>query len=1335
MYGEHWEYYVKDADRAPVTRKPVCEITFLDPAQGSGHFHLEAFDLFYAMYEEEAARQGSSVTPREIAAAILNHNLFGIDIDGRSVQIATAALWMKAKERAQDLAAADLITFHDHLVATNIRLPKERNHLELFLQKHPEDAPLRPALELVFKGLEHADELGALLQIEELVDALLRRLKEEGDKNKGTSVQTGLFEPTLVQATLPVSVEDYDKWKRDALDRLQTHFEAEAQAADAVQAFFSESAGKGLSFFILLSRRYDVVVANPPYMGSKNLGEDVKKYIEVYFKAGKRDLYAAFVLQCIKLAAVGGSVAMVTMNKWLHARAYSPLRCGRELSATGSEKGERASLNILFSNRLRSLVDLGSRAFDPENKFHDGVQVALFVLGKAPPEEDSAVAIVDCTAPRDPEGKNRALKSHLAAEAVARTLQSRFINLPGSPLCYKLSDELLGKISQATRLGLLARIRQGICTTHDPRFVRMFWETALGTRWKVFAKGGGHKRWDGLRHFAVDWDYDGRRIKEFITDTPHAIHWSGRMPESDYYFKEGWCFSRIAFGSLGVRKFRKTDLFGHTNPVILFNSEIAHDEVMADVGLLNSSLTTFLLRAITQSNDFHEGYLRRLPWPRLEPKLVPFASEVAKAILECAAELTSAHFTEVTFGSLAPHAGSFVDSARHRLLFTLAKEFVVCAGEAVFQRLAYRQWALSASDIELVERSMGAVEVPPHSDSLPPESSFLNRIADLQLGQVAPGNSAQSGERESLAKDYIQGVHETEPTVADEDSFSDEAEDDDKDSTTLPMPPFGDVDAFSRFAGINFAESYLTLRSAISAGALGDSRLTAEACNLVTGIALRLLGHRWPKQIEANEALPTWVDLSGIIPLTSGGGEAPLVERVRQRLAAEFTNGNLAALEREFEQIVGLKLEHWLASSFFERHITQFKRRPIVWQIESQVRIRASGTRRRGVRPSPRFSCVLYYHKLDVGLLPKLRTHYAGVLRSGYETQLRTLERLPNASAEQQGRKLQLEEWVEELKAFDHTLERVSTDSFGPEPLRPTLRQYAINDTLLNLTAYWLRKLNDVVIAGPLASWEEAGDETALHEELPAWVREAFQHLDYFCAVVGPKPPKQDTFVSDPTTKELAPLVCAEPAATVSRVLSLACDRWWEKFDRIVLVPLKLELKQAREEQKRVKEELNLDEVRHDYARHTQLADRRDELKERIQELSDSLDAKNSLAENLRSDIEGWNCPDAATWESWLVTQPLFDTVASMDGERPAPQTIADFIAQESAYAPDINDGVRVNIAPLQKAGLLHADVLDPKDVDKAIADRAEWRADERRWVREGKLPQPGWWETRNSTT
>ncbi len=78
-------------------------------------------------------------------------------------------------------------------------------------------------------------------------------------------------------------------------------------------------------------------------------------------------------------------------------------------------------------------------------------------------------------------------------------------------------------------------------------------------------------------------------------------------------------------------------------------------------------------------------------------------------------------------------------------------------------------------------------------------------------------------------------------------------------------------------------------------------------------------------------------------------------------------------------------------------------------------------------------------------------------------------------------------------------------------------------------------------------------------------------------------------------------------------------------------------------------------------------------------------------------------------------------------GERDA------FLAQEKHYDPDINDGVRVNVAPLQKTDLLAADLLASKDIDKATSDRAEWRADERRWCRDGKLPHPGWWRHSDS--
>ena len=134
-------------------------------------------------------------------------------------------------------------------------------------------------------------------------------------------------------------------------------------------------------------------------------------------------------------------------------------------------------------------------------------------------------------------------------------------------------------------------------------------------------------------------------------------------------------------------------------------------------------------------------------------------------------------------------------------------------------------------------------------------------------------------------------------------------------------------------------------------------------------------------------------------------------------------------------------------------------------------------------------------------------------------------------------------------------------------------------------------------------------------------------------------------------------------------------------------------------------------------------------LKSDIKAWQNELALKTGQGQSVRETIESWHFPEALTWGTWLAEQEMYDQLSSLNAKRPPPRTIQEFIQQESLYHPDINDGVRVNIAPLQMAGLLTADVLAGKDVGKAIADRAAWRDDERRWCREGKLPKPGWWE------
>jgi hypothetical protein len=251
---------------------------------------------------------------------------------------------------------------------------------------------------------------------------------------------------------------------------------------------------------------------------------------------------------------------------------------------------------------------------------------------------------------------------------------------------------------------------------------------------------------------------------------------------------------------------------------------------------------------------------------------------------------------------------------------------------------------------------------------------------------------------------------------------------------------------------------------------------------------------------------------------------------VQEWLDNDFGSDRRGTIEHEIEEILGRSLSVWLATDFFKNHISHFKKRPIAWQLTSSS---ANIDRRRGrgaSRAAPAFACLVYYHRLDRDLLPKLRTQYVGPLRTSLLTELGSLERLRERSADQDARRLDLEGKLDELKAFDAQLDQVIIEGFASPAL----------------------------------------DKVAVKEPLDKWT--------------------------------------------------------------------------------------------------------------------------------------------------------------SRDGSARAPETQEAFLAHECRYDPDLNDGVRVNIAPIQRAGLLSADVLASRDIDKAIADRAEWRADERRWCREKKVPRPGWW-------
>jgi hypothetical protein len=1074
---ERWEYYVRDADRAPVHLKPVREIPFLDPAVGSGHFLLEAFDLFYAMYLEE----GEITDPEAICASILQNNLFGIDIDERAVQIAEAALWMKAAERASDFQGAPT-----NLVATNIRLPKGKDHLEVFLAKYPEDRDLRPALEVIFEGLEHADELGSLLQTEEPVEKELRDLQARYEESRGKPEQTVMFAEMErpKQGKLPLGVDTYDSWRSRTLARLKAHFAAEAQAADLAQYFFNRSAGRGLALFDLLARRYDVVAANPPYLGTKKQGQTLKVFLKSHYSSAQYDLYAAFIVRARSLLNSNGLAALITRSSWLSQKWYTRLR--------------KVALD---EGWLQIVIPLGTGAF--EDFGGDVVDVALQIISLSPNTliRGRSVAHLD--------NKALGLRSVGDQGSLSPWDHSTFRSIPGNVITLEAAPGIVSIFDKLKSLRRYALVTD--CVVVVSRFLRFWWERPLThtSRWKHYSKGGSVDRWRGNELFSLDWEHDGARLKSYVL---------GRYPPSKFRLivksesvigYPGLTWTTHATGTFAVRKIGPDYVVSSKGPGIFCKREISEDAML---GLLNSHLASYLMRIISPGSEFGYKYVAELPVPILKGDLSKEIEDAASRSLSAKERILRLSLVEISCqpSELMPQAkcGGFWEYAISIETGRLASEFELLKAEGEIESLSFRAYEIDSSGVTSVYERTGLhpwLHIASGSLAIPIDSSEL----------VEAVLSAYSGDIDAEL------IIDQEPVLGLEENATDES---DQIGNEQPLAQNTHLGQVANQLSLHPEHVFRAIRRALTEGQVPSRNQQEDVRCLVDTIILHLLGHRWPKQIEAGEPVPDWADADGIIPLTETASEPTLLDRVRERTAAEFEGGDVTAIEREFEEITGKPLEQWLTTEFFKHHTRQFKKRPIAWQIQSG---------RFTARQKPAFACLVYYHKLDGAILTTIQSQYVRPLRQRYETEMRGIESIPAAarSARQDARRVELEAAIHELRDFDGTLEQVAAQGFASQALEK--------------------------------------------------------------------------------------IVAQEPL-----------DRW-----------------------------------------------------------------------------------------------------CSIDGVKPSPEDREALFRQEQSYIPDINDGVRVNVAPMQKAGLLAANVLAANDVDQAIANRAEWRADERRWCREGKLPQPGWWE------
>jgi hypothetical protein len=301
--SETCEYLVIQPNEVlkPRERKDPRSLKVLDPACGSGHFLLYAFDLFLVIYREDWENAGPLKTDypelaqlqAELPALILRHNLFGVDIDPRAAQIAAFALWMRAQRAWQDfgLPAAQRPLVKKTNIVVAEPMPGESDLLAAYLGDLKE-AYLRSLIQKVFEQMKLAGEAGLLLRIEESFQNSMAEMLGNAD---------GFLAPAR---------ENY--WK-DSEGQVLQALEAYAKQASAAEGLrrqlFAEDAARGFALVDLARQRYDVILMNPPFGAS---GAGAKRWLDGNYPRSKNDLYAMFVERGLELLNDRGRLGAIT---------------------------------------------------------------------------------------------------------------------------------------------------------------------------------------------------------------------------------------------------------------------------------------------------------------------------------------------------------------------------------------------------------------------------------------------------------------------------------------------------------------------------------------------------------------------------------------------------------------------------------------------------------------------------------------------------------------------------------------------------------------------------------------------------------------------------------------------------------------------------------------------------------------------------------------------------------------------------------------------------------------------------------------------------------------
>ncbi|HZJ83885.1 MAG TPA: BREX-1 system adenine-specific DNA-methyltransferase PglX, partial [Clostridia bacterium] len=566
-----WEYYILEAEQtAEVTEKlrairkerkklQLENIKFIDPAMGSFHIGIYAFEVFMQLYESQG------YTARDASRLIIENNLYGIDIDKRAYQLSYFACMMKGRQYDRRILNRE--------IKNNLYVIPESNGIN---RKH-----------LQFLGRDIGN-LGSrqkyIGEINEILD-IFRDGREYG-------------------SILKVSNEYNFKSLGEFItsSRLDAQISIESEGIEHTQENLLEI----LSVAQLLAQKYDVVSTNPPYMGSRGMNAKLNKYVRDNYPDSKADLFAVFIEKCRGLSRINGFYAMITQHAWMFLTSYQKLRANLNTNTIYNmiHLGPRA-----FEEIGGEIVQTTSFVFvNAHITDYRGSYIRLTSFENAEEKKTRALEAAGNPSCGYYYKTNQNNFEKIPRMPVAYWASKNLINVfSRSSLLKKIGDTRQGMATSDNRrfLRLWHEVHEtGIgfdCVDAED-------SVETGKMWFPYNKGGYYRKWFGNIDFVINYENDGYEVKQYATKLYRTA--TRTIKSISEYFKSCISWSKVSGGDIAFRYYPHGFIFDVAGCCIFFDNKKYKNYVFA---FSNSKVNKAILKILSPTLNYEAGDVASLP--------------------------------------------------------------------------------------------------------------------------------------------------------------------------------------------------------------------------------------------------------------------------------------------------------------------------------------------------------------------------------------------------------------------------------------------------------------------------------------------------------------------------------------------------------------------------------------------------------------------------------------------------------------------------------------------------------------------------------------------------